>query len=30
VYLRVGHFERFWNRYGLPSGSANEGPVGFR
>jgi hypothetical protein len=30
VYLRVGHFERFWNRYGLPNGSASDGPVAFR
>jgi hypothetical protein len=30
VYLRVARFERFWNRYGLPSGSASDGPVGIR
>lgn len=30
LYLRVGSFERFWNRYGLPNGTLSEGPVSIR
>lgn len=27
LYLRIGRFERFWNQYGLPTGSDRDEPV---